>query len=301
MHILWLCQLPYCASEAVGLCGCVFVQREFLRRALFFCADFRFINWYAYYLGKGIILERYGIIKNKNQREIVLLRGSGCRWRRCTFCDYHLDFSTNNTANYKINSEALERVTGVYGKLEVINSGSFCDLDAETIRLIASVCKAKGIHTLHFECHFMHRDKVDEIKSFFSKYGVQVHIKTGVETFDVNYRENIMQKGFGNASPKEIAEYADEVCLLFGLSGQTAESMKNDIETGLKYFDRVCVNIMNKNTTRVLPDDKVIDVFVKEIAPSYANNSRVDILMKNTDFGVGAEDNNVIAGGRADD
>ena len=43
--------------------------------------------------------------------------------------------------------------------------------------------------------------------------------------------------------------------------------MKNDIETGLKYFDRVCVNIMNKNTTKVLPDDKVIDVFVKKIAP----------------------------------
>ena len=59
--------------------------------------------------------------------------------------------------------------------------------------------------------------------------------------------------------------------------------------------------IMNKNTTKVLPDDKVIDVFVKEIAPSYVNNSRVDILMENTDFGVGAEDNNVIAGGRADD
>ena len=54
---------------------------------------------------------------------------------------------------------------------------------------------------------------------------------------------------------------------------------------------------MNKNTTRVLPDDKVIDVFVKEIAPSYANNSRVDILMKNTDFGVGAEDNSVVEGG----
>lgn len=38
-------------------------------------------------------MERYSVITNKNPREIVLLRGSGCKWRRCAFCDYHLDFS----------------------------------------------------------------------------------------------------------------------------------------------------------------------------------------------------------------
>ena len=36
---------------------------------------------------------RYSVITEKNPREIVMLRGSGCKWRRCRFCDYHLDFS----------------------------------------------------------------------------------------------------------------------------------------------------------------------------------------------------------------
>ena len=36
-------------------------------------------------------MERYSVITEKNPREIVLLRGAGCAWRRCRFCDYHLD------------------------------------------------------------------------------------------------------------------------------------------------------------------------------------------------------------------
>ena len=98
-----------------------------------------------------------------------------------------------------------------------------------------------------------------------------------------------MKKGFGKSTPEKIRTYADEVCLLFGLTGQTENSMKNDIETGLKYFDRVCVNIMNDNTTNVKPDKSVIKVFAEKIAPNYIGNDRVDILMKNTDFGVGGE------------
>lgn len=234
-------------------------------------------------------MERYSIITEKNQREIVLLRGSGCKWRRCTFCDYHLDFSSNENENYEINRKVLSKVTGKFGKLEVINSGSFCDLDANTIELIRVICRNKNIHTLHFECHYMHRDAVPKIKSFFAENGINVHIKTGVETFNIEFRENQMKKGFGNADPNQISEYADEVCLLFGLSGQSKESMEKDIETGLKYFNRVCVNIMTPNTTNVKPNENVIRIFKDEIAPKYLNNPRVDILFENTDFGVGSE------------
>ena len=47
-----------------------------------------------------------------------------------------------------------------------------------------------------------------------------------------------------------FAKYADEVCLLFGLTGQTLNSMKKDIETGLSLFERVCINIMVENSTK---------------------------------------------------
>lgn len=233
-------------------------------------------------------MERYSVITDKNPREIVLLRGSGCKWRKCTFCDYHLDFSKKQDDNFEINAEVLSKVTGLYSKLEVINSGSFCDLDDKTIKLIIDTCIKNKIATVHFECHYIHRAEVEKIKKLFSGNNIAVKIKTGVETFDVNYRENILKKGFGSATPQDIAQYADEVCLLFGLTGQTEQSMLNDIETGLKYFDRVCVNIMTPNTTKIKPDTAVISVFKNKVAKKYINNSRVDILFENTDFGVGS-------------
>lgn len=233
-------------------------------------------------------MERYSVITNKNPREIVLLRGSGCKWRKCTFCDYHLDFSKNQDDNFEINAEVLSKVTGLYSKLEVINSGSFCDLDDKTINLIIDTCIKNKIATVHFECHYIHRAEVEKIKRLFSDNNIAVKIKTGVETFDVNYRENVLKKGFGSATPQDIAQYADEVCLLFGITGQTEESMLNDIETGLKYFNRVCVNIMTPNTTKIKPDTAVISIFENRVAKKYIDNSRVDILFENTDFGVGS-------------
>ena len=38
---------------------------------------------------------RYAVIEDKNPREIVLLRGLGCQWLRCAFCDYHTDGSSD--------------------------------------------------------------------------------------------------------------------------------------------------------------------------------------------------------------
>ena len=110
----------------------------------------------------------------------------------------------------------------------------------------------------------------------------------GVETFDPVFRNEILNKGMGDASPEEIAAYADEVCLLFGLAGQTEASMRYDIETALSFFERVCVSIMVENTTKIKPDDSVIRIFMQKIFNDYRHNPRVDILLHNTDFGVGA-------------
>lgn len=216
-----------------------------------------------------------------------MLRGSGCKWRRCRFCDYHLDYSQDEEANYALNKEQLEKVTGHYHCLEIINSGSFVDLDEKTLSFIEEVCQKKHITRLHFECHWMHRDAVSSFRERFLQKGITVILKIGVETFDSRFRESYLVKGISTDDPALIASYFDEVCLLFGLPGQSEESMRFDIETGLAYFNRVCVNIMTKNRTAVLPDPKVIQVFRERIFPDYCNNDRVDILMENTDFGVG--------------
>ena len=230
---------------------------------------------------------RYNKLIEKNPREIVLLRGSGCKWRRCRFCDYHLDFCLDEKENFILNSKVLSQVTGEFGRLEVINSGSFCDLDEETLGLILETCLAKSITTLYFECHWMHRELIADFKQRFSDAGIVVKMKIGVETFDSLFRESYLDKGMGNATPEEIAQCFQQVCLLQGLPGQSKESILRDIELGLQYFERVCVNIMVANTKPISPDPQVVETFVKEIYPLYKNEERVDILLNNTDFGVG--------------
>ena len=235
--------------------------------------------------------KRYDVITIKNPREIVMLRGSGCKWRRCTFCDYHLDFSRDEDANFQLNSSVLSQVTGLYHDLEVINSGSFNELDPQTIDAVEQICINNDIHNLHFEMHWMHRHSIEALRSRFASHGIRVHVKMGVETFDPVFRDDVLKKGMDHISPEEIAAYADDVCLLFGLTGQTLSSMQYDLDTGLRLFDRVCVNIMTPNTTRVKPDTAVIDIFRKNLYDSYIGHPRVDILLQNTDFGVGGENN----------
>ena len=221
------------------------------------------------------LLTRYAEIPVKNKREIVLLRGSGCKWRRCTFCDYHLDYSLDEDNNYMLNQEVLQKVTGKYRRLEVINSGSFVDLDPKTFQLIIDTCLLKKITEIHFECHWMHREAVASLRDTLQAQGIHANIKIGVETFDAPYREHVLRKGIDETDPAKIASDFDEVCLLFGLEGQTETSMQSDI------------NIMVENTTPVKPCPRVIECFIKKLYPIYKENDRVDILLENTDFGVG--------------
>ena len=234
---------------------------------------------------------RYSMITEKNPREIVMLRGSGCVWKRCRFCDYHLDKSPDKEANFLLNRTQLLQVTGLYHKLEVINSGSFVDLDEDTISLIEEVCLKKDISEIHFECHWMHLKEIPAFRKRFADKGITLKLKIGVETFDSLFRESYLSKGIDTDSPAEIAQYFDEVCLLQGIPGQTVESMRQDIETGLQFFERVCVNIMVENRMPIKPDPQVIALFQKYLYPDYINNPRVDILMENTDFGVGGTAN----------
>ena len=233
-------------------------------------------------------MNRYDKITEKNPREIVLLRGTGCQWKRCTFCDYHSDASPDEGANFALNSAALDCVTGEFGRLEVINSGSFVDLNAQTLQKIRDIAAAKDISVLHFECHWMHRSALNDLRAFFAQAHVRLVFKIGVESFDIPFREQILKKGLGNASPEQIAAAGfEEINLLCGIDGQPSDSIRAVIETGLAHFSRVCMNVMTANATKIRPDKQVIESFMREVYPLYQNDQRVDILLQNTDFGVG--------------
>lgn len=232
-----------------------------------------------------IIMERYSKITEKRKREIVLLRGSGCIYKKCTFCDYHCDKCADENENFTLNSSILKNVTGEFGELEVINSGSVFELDRKTILLIKQICYEKNIKTIHFEAHYLYRNRIPDLRKEFKDFDLK--LKLGLETFDFDFRENILKKGIPEKSEKNISKNFDEANFLFGITGQTVASMKNDIMLGLEYFERICVNIMCKNSTAVRPDSKVISDFTEKLYPLYKKHERIDILINNTDFGVG--------------
>ena len=231
-------------------------------------------------------MDRYSVVDTKRKREIVLLRGSGCVYKRCTFCDYHLDRCDDEDANYALNASVLAQVTGCYGDLEVINSGSVFELDTRTLALIKQICAERGITTLHFEAHWLYRKRIEALRAEFAP--IALKMKLGLESFDPALREDVLKKGIAETDPAAIAEDFNEANMLVGITGQTRESLQRDFELGLEYFERLCVNVMCPNTTPVKPDQAVIELFMREFYTALEANPRVDVLVNNTDFGVGA-------------
>ena len=145
-------------------------------------------------------MDRYSLIHTKMPREFVLLQGTGCRWKKCTFCDYHEDASENP---FLVNKAVLQQVTGQYGVLDIINSGSAMELDEETIQLIQEIVQEKQIHTLWFEAHYMYRKKLADFAQRFAP--AQVKFRCGVETFDTALRDRWKKGVPSSVTPEDIA------------------------------------------------------------------------------------------------
>ena len=121
-------------------------------------------------------MDRYSEITNKNQREIVLLKGFPCIWGKCSFCDYIDDNSNLEEEMNKLNLKVLKNVTGKYGVLEVINSGSCFELPKDTLEKIKCIIKEKNIKKLFLESHWSYKNRLKEMREYFEKATVNVFI-----------------------------------------------------------------------------------------------------------------------------
>ena len=227
-------------------------------------------------------MDRYALISTKMLREFVLLQGMGCRWRKCTFCDYHEDVSERP---FEVNEPVLRQVTGKYGVLDVINSGSAMELDEETISLIKEVVKEKKIHTLWFEAHYMYRKKLASFAEQFAP--VKVKFRCGVETFDTALRE-AWKKGIpSSVSVQDIAQHFQGICLLCCTQGETKEHILKDIELAKAHFEYFSVNVFCENHTPMKQDKELASWFAKEVYPMIKDEPGIEVLMENMDLGVG--------------
>lgn len=135
----------------------------------------------------------------------------------------------------------------------------------------------------------MYKKQITELRKKCEKLEIVIQVKGGVETFDADFREKVLMKGFGYPTLEELKETFDVVNLLVGVKGQTLEQIEADIKIDIENFDRVCVNLYNEMDDIMPADEKLKARFMKEIYPLYKDFENMDILVENTDFGVGQE------------
>ena len=227
-------------------------------------------------------MQRYSLITEKFPREFILLQGTGCRWGKCTFCDYHSDISESP---FETNRKVLEQVTGKYGVIDIINSGSAMEFDDETIEMIKEVVKSKDIGTIWFEAHYMYRNRLDAFANLFP--GITVKFRCGVETFDGTLRQQWNKGMPASVTPEQIAEKFHGVCLLCCTEGETRERIHADIATADRLFEYFSVNVFCNNSTPVRRDEELARWFANEVYPKIKDNPKIEVLIDNTDLGVG--------------
>ncbi|MBN2190605.1 MAG: radical SAM protein [Candidatus Aureabacteria bacterium] len=229
-------------------------------------------------------MKRYSVYEGKYPREVLLLKSFPCGFKGCSFCDCASEHSKNEKEIIEIASAELDKVTGVFRRLEVLNSASFFDFPVQVWQIIKDTVERRGIEELIVEANWNYKKRFKEITDFFN---CKIRVKVGVETFDHKIRKSVMKKEMEFSGPKEIIKFTDSIRLLVGLKGQTQKSIRNDISIALSYFDYISVNLLHKNRkTSARHDSKLIEWFNEEYKDLHVVPG-VEVLIQRIDLGVG--------------
>ena len=125
--------------------------------------------------------------------------------------------------------------------------------------------------------------RLNEIINFFPNQ--EIRFKVGIETFDNNYRTKILKKNFLLNDYTQLSNFYS-CCLLICTEGQTKEQISNDIETALKYFKEITINVFINNNTEITRNEELVKWFLTEKYPLLLNKKNIEILIDNKDLGV---------------
>ena len=217
-------------------------------------------------------------------REVVLLKGLPCVWGRCAFCDYIDDNTADEAWIRRVADESLAQVTGEFGRLQLVSSGSIQELPPGVWEQVRGLLKARGIGEFWTESYWAYRGRYAEARRFFE---VDTHLFLGVETFDDGLRNGVLNKSMHWSGPDEAAALTDSICLMVGFRGQTRAMVRRDIDLLLTKFRYGIVNLFTPNRRSAgLMDEELKAWFAEEFA-WLASHPNVDVLWKNTDLGGG--------------
>ncbi len=220
--------------------------------------------------------------KSALKRENVLLVSLGCSWGKCAFCDYQDDKSSSVLACDRVNKIVLSAVKGTeigVSCLDVTCSASYTELPFTTMNYIRETCKEKGIKTVILEGHYIYRDSNVFFTDFFKAYGIDVLFRCGVETFDEMIREDFLHKGLPGVTPEDLSKHYQWINLMYGMECQSLSQLKEDIEIGLKYFNRINLSIYT--TVPGGPERNVAaikDFYESDYYQELMANPRIDIF-----------------------
>ena len=131
----------------------------------------------------------------------------------------------------------------------------------------------------------MYRNRLQEFAARFPQ--CQVKFRCGVESFNPALRSS-WNKGIPpQTMPEDIARYFQGICLLCCTQGQTREDILQDIATARRLFEYFSINIFCNNSTPVKRDEELVRWFSQEIYPTLCQEPNIEILIENTDLGVG--------------
>ncbi|MCR2013848.1 hypothetical protein NSB31_29800, partial [Bacillus cereus] len=157
------------------------------------------------------------------------------------------------------------------------------EIPKETLNDIKKIIQEKNIEKLFLESHWCYKNRLQEMRDFF---GIPIIFKIGVETFDNNFRNLVLNKNANFKTPDDVKAHFESVCLLIGVKGQTKEMINKDIDIVLKNFKYATLNVFVNNTTDIKRDEELVKWFIEEY--KYLNDyDHIEVLYNNTDFGVG--------------
>lgn len=114
-----------------------------------------------------------------------------------------------------------------------------------------------------------------------------IKFRCGIETFDPELRKRWNKGVPESVTAEEVARYFQGVCLLCCTEGETRERIVRDIELAREHFEYFSVNVFCDNTTKIKRDSELVEWFVREVYPTIKDDPRIEVLIDNTDLGVG--------------